>query len=155
MKEKTIFTPKELENRNGTLYEQLVPANGKCETAEGEMLRAVNKVIYRYYNDGDVWWRGYGAEVVGPCVAYLTQANVIDAKSNTIELSSLIEASDGVDGNKYITVWHKILDKVLTYIETNGAKTPNYLDMLAFEPKYEDEDDDWCYEEDDSEDDDF
>lgn len=27
---------------------------GKCETVVGEILRAYNQMLYRYYNDGDV-----------------------------------------------------------------------------------------------------
>ena len=45
------FVGKELEDRNEPLYDKLVPGQGDAETVEGEMLRAINRIIYRYYND--------------------------------------------------------------------------------------------------------
>ena len=41
------------------LYKELVPASGNADTAEGELLRAVSKAMYRYYNDGDSYHRFY------------------------------------------------------------------------------------------------
>jgi hypothetical protein len=38
-----------------TLYGQLVPSSGMCETVEGELLRLASKIYYRHYNDGDVF----------------------------------------------------------------------------------------------------
>ena len=35
------------------LYDKLVPNEGKADTVEGELLRAVGKIIYRHGNDGD------------------------------------------------------------------------------------------------------
>lgn len=34
---------------------ELVPAGGKADTLEGETLRAFDRVVYRYYNDGDAY----------------------------------------------------------------------------------------------------
>ena len=37
------------------LYNQLVPASGAAETLEGEVLRAASKIVYRHFNDGDLF----------------------------------------------------------------------------------------------------
>ena len=34
-------------------YDKYVPAYGNCETLAGEIIRAINRLVYRYYNDGD------------------------------------------------------------------------------------------------------
>ena len=34
------------------LYDELIPASGKCDTREGEMLRASSRLYYRYFNGG-------------------------------------------------------------------------------------------------------
>jgi hypothetical protein len=34
------------------LFERLVPADGKCETVEGEILRAASRIHYDYTNNG-------------------------------------------------------------------------------------------------------
>ena len=43
----------EYQDAYGDLYDQLVPKQGKADTVEGELLRAVGKIIYRHGNDGD------------------------------------------------------------------------------------------------------
>ena len=35
-----------------TLFKQLVPAQGKCETTRGELIRAISKLYYDLYNNG-------------------------------------------------------------------------------------------------------
>jgi len=40
------------------LYDKLVPSEGKSDTVEGELLRAVGKIIYRHGNDGDHFSHG-------------------------------------------------------------------------------------------------
>ena len=54
------------------LFKKLVPSNGPAETVEGEMVRAMNRIIYRCYNDGDVIGRGYGKETVDPSAKWLS-----------------------------------------------------------------------------------
>lgn len=36
------------------LWADLVPDQGHCQTVEGEALRALSHLYYRFYNDGDV-----------------------------------------------------------------------------------------------------
>ena len=36
---------KEIETRGENLFSQLVPVGGQCETLEGEMLRAINRIV--------------------------------------------------------------------------------------------------------------
>ena len=42
-----------LQKEYEALYDQLVPAQGKADTVEGEVLRAASKIYYRHFNDGD------------------------------------------------------------------------------------------------------
>lgn len=44
---------KDIEERYNRLFAKYVPSRGSAETREGKLLRAVSKLIYRYYNDGD------------------------------------------------------------------------------------------------------
>lgn len=60
--------------RNHEMFDRLVPATGKCETIGGEILRAVNRICYRWYNDGDKAGEGYGRDTVNPAVRFLTAA---------------------------------------------------------------------------------
>lgn len=49
----------------------IVPGSGKADTKAGEIIRAMMRVIYRYYNDGDKFFEGYGLETAAPSIAYL------------------------------------------------------------------------------------
>ena len=36
-----------------------------CETVGGEIIRAINRLGYRWWNDGDKFFVGYGVETCG------------------------------------------------------------------------------------------
>jgi hypothetical protein len=124
--------PVELEKRNDVLFEKLVPAEGQCDTLEGETLRAINRIIYRYYNDGDYWFDGYGCETAGPAESFLRQYGVIDLR---VEL----EASNGTEDKEYEKQLAIMLEKIVTHIESCTEFRKNYHDMLDCEPRYEEE----------------
>ena len=44
------------------LYDKYVPSMGKASTLGGEILRAINRIVYRWYNDGDTIDR-YGGNI--------------------------------------------------------------------------------------------
>lgn len=52
-------------------FDELVPASGKAKTVAGEIIRAIMRLLYRNYNDGDLWYSGYGRETCGSEVIYL------------------------------------------------------------------------------------
>ena len=100
-------------NRLEALFEELVPGEGKAETVAGELLRATMRLIYRYYNDGDYFFMGYGLETAAPSASYLVEryddiiynaqeigerfANSFDTKSLDREYEAFLrEVSDKV-----------------------------------------------------------
>ena len=60
-----------------TVFEEFVPASGKSDTVGGEIARAVNRIGYRYNNDGDIFFLGYGIETCGAPASYLMQFDEI------------------------------------------------------------------------------
>ncbi len=54
-------------------FELLVPDEGKAETVAGEMVRAMMRVLYRDYNDGDKFMAGYGLQTCGSSMCYLVE----------------------------------------------------------------------------------
>lgn len=56
-------------------FSYFVPSSGPAETIAGEVLRAASKVGYRWYNDGDYFYGGYGLETAGPAAVYLMSQN--------------------------------------------------------------------------------
>ena len=53
------------------LFDKYVPAMGIAETVGGEILRAMTRILYRFYNDGDMVGVGYGNETVNSSDRYL------------------------------------------------------------------------------------
>ena len=43
-------------------YERFVPWSGHANTLGGEIVRAINRICYRFYNDGDTVARYYGSD---------------------------------------------------------------------------------------------
>jgi hypothetical protein len=44
-------------------YERFVPFSGKANTVGGEIVRAISRICYRFYNDGDTVYRYYGSSL--------------------------------------------------------------------------------------------
>jgi hypothetical protein len=145
------FVPKELEKRNEVLFQELVPVNGAADTVEGEVLRAINKICYRSFNDGDYYFAGYGVTAAGPAHAYL-----LDKAASIPALSGLRKMlpDRGPSGN-YSQALIDALELVVSWIESrNGETTPNSDDMLKWDPvNAEEDDDEWDDEEDEWDDD--
>ena len=53
------------------LFDQYVPKKGPADTVGGELIRAVNKIFYRYYNDGDRVGVDYGNETCNPAARFI------------------------------------------------------------------------------------
>lgn len=113
------------------LFSKLIPPSGPSKYFEGEILRALNKIIYRYYNDGDYCFDGYGIETAGAPAMFLKQyANRIP------NLQPLI--SELISGNKrsYKGILNKMSDVILPYIKEkvdSNSLTQNSDDMLRDE----------------------
>ena len=140
---KLEFVGKDLEDRNQPLYDKLVPGMGKADTVEGEMLRAINRMVYRWYNDGDKYFEGYGAETAGPAHAFLVDANhPLKSAMNKILDEPAGDAS-------YERMLNDALDTILDHIESKqGEYTPNNVgDMFDYESYFEDEEeeDEYAY----------
>ena len=97
------------------------------------MLRAINRIVYRYYNDGDEYNTGYGIETAGPAHSFLVNANH--------PLRSLVSTLFK-SGTNYEQTIKDVLDAILDHIESRQGKyTPNSEDMFDYEPEFEDEED--------------
>lgn len=55
------------------LSDKLMKPSGKSDTVAGELIRSVNRICYRFYNDGDVIGCGYGNETCNAAGRYILQ----------------------------------------------------------------------------------
>lgn len=143
------------EEINNQLYDMLVPDNGKADTKAGEILRAVNRIAYRFWNDGDLAGQGYGNETVNPAVRYLYN-NVTNAskfKSVVIELYKQINYPNLSD-NEYEELLNELVRENVIYILNKEIyNIPNIEDMWDYKDPEKDVDDTYEDEEEYFEDD--
>lgn len=59
------------DDKISVLFNELVPSSGASDTIAGELIRAINRLMYRDYNDGDRFYEGYGLETCASAAAYL------------------------------------------------------------------------------------
>ena len=135
---------KTTEKKLGELFEELVPASGKAPTVAGEIVRAINRISYRNWNDGDHIGVGYGRETCNPAARYL------GAKCGE-EVASLISAIWGIENDKaYDLILGQLEAEVVKYLERNPElkAAENREDMFDYRDADEDVD---TYDEDEDE----
>lgn len=121
------------------LFELLVPGSGKADTQAGELVRAMMKILYRDYNDGDLFYEGYGIETCGEAVAFLCD-----------KIPELEDKFDRIAGrtlkdDAYTKAIKEIADDVCDYIfdELPEIADSNSDDYLKWNGREFIEDHDW------------
>lgn len=127
-------------------FDKYVPINGSADTLGGEIVRAINRIVYRYYNDGDTVDRYCGNEYnhLRACDAFLkTYCPAYHSLSNINELEYEKHLCDR-------------LKNVLDYLVANPNvfDIPNSTDCIAnapYEPWEYDDEEDYDYDDDEDE----
>lgn len=120
---------KTVEDRINVMFNEFVPHFGKADTVAGEIIRAIARISYRNYNDGDRIGVGYGKETCNPAARYLmTNTNREIADAIALFFS-------GVSEDIYDDMLKDLEGKILDYLEQNPAlkTTPNNKDMWDYE----------------------
>ena len=126
-------------------FERMVPAMGKAETINGEIIRAVVRIGYRWYNDGDKFFEGYGCTTAGPALAFLTNCSEIDSQIRAGFSSAEWKAVDSFRDENYEAFLQQLFELAVKHVETIPNK-PTEVDMFDFDSNYEeewDDEDDW------------
>jgi hypothetical protein len=138
---------KSVDDKLQAYFDKLVPTSGNSQFLEGEMIRAINRIIFRNFNDGDYFYQGYGAETVGPAMSFLVNHREIPIEVRRQIIDVEREAIGSLDKG-YEDYIYQIAAIILNYIDSkNGEFTPSTADMWDYDSEYE------AYEEEDEEDD--
>ena len=132
VKNGTVDTEKDSE----ILFDALVPGSGHADTLGGELLRAAERIAYRYYNDGDMAGEGYGRETVNPAVRYMKFAvrpSVSPLYGIVNDFYRFIDYGCNVNDQKYeIMVMDLLKYTVIHIVENKLWDVPNQDDMHDF-----------------------
>ena len=128
---------KTIEEKLNGMFDELVPASGKADTLAGEIVRAICRLGYRNYNDGDHLGIGYGRETCNPAARFL--AKKCDDKVARCVGDAWGIYSDGL----YDKALEKLEIAVCDYLDAHPElrETPNSEDMFDYRDRYEDVDD--------------
>ena len=107
------------------LFNKLVPNSGAAQSVAGEMVRAMMRILYRDYNDGDVFYEGYGFETCAAAASFV--ADKLDLYEDFENI-----AESGLSEDSYTEALEKITSKVISYLQKHEEllATPNEEDML-------------------------
>lgn len=136
--------PKSIQDRYNELFKKLVPVRGDCETYGGEALRAVTRLAFRWYNDGDkvFYWDEGDPSTVNSSWRWL--------KENLNWHQGIIDILDDLEDNSYNdTKYSQFLDQltmaIVAAIDDPGNKEfmekPLNGDSI-FNKKYENKEED-------------
>lgn len=112
-----------------TAFDLLVPESGKCETLAGEMLRAMMRLLYRDYNDGDLFYEGYGLETAAPAASFLMEHGYWDQFEEIMNK----ELRDDYYTQALEVIKDKLVDDIL---DLEFLATINEEDMLRSDTSY-------------------
>ena len=135
-----------LEKKNHALYAELVPDEGAAYKVAGELLRAVNKIGYRFWNDGDQIGIGYGKQTCNAAARYILE------EFGGTEMAKVVESIWGLYNEKlYESGVEMLVEAAVNYIDEHPElrEEENKYDMLDYtepEDDEEDEEDDEVYE---------
>jgi hypothetical protein len=116
------------------LFNILVPNEGKADTVAGELIRATMRLLYRSYNDGDVFYKGYGLETCAPSAMYLYNNGFDELIDSVIEKAADHDFSD----DEYDSMLKDLTKQVIDYIVENPdcIYTENTTDSRDINPEY-------------------
>ena len=148
-----------IDEKLNELFRELVPNVGKADTLAGEIIRAISRIGYRWYNDGDMINKDYGKETCNAAARFL----MYNTNDTIREHIADIADTQCFPSDIYEDRLQELKIEVFNYIEQHPeTREQETVDMFQYsEPEdYDEEDDDWCedcedYEDYEDEDEDY
>lgn len=136
---------------NDELYEKYVPSCGKSDTIAGEIIRAINRICYKFYNDGDTVKRYYSSSYnhSWACDKFLEEH--VPGYESMRELEDEEFELPLSENFNYILNW--LRDPSNAELFAEGSNEEDCLDDAPYqewEDEEEDYEDDYYYEDDDN-----
>ena len=122
------------------LTAQYTPCRGMAPTVGGEMLRAINRIAYRYFNDGDTVARYYGGTY-----NILKGANTFLVNKSESLGFEYHDMKDLSEGDTYIDILFGNIKCLFNFVVANPDvfTMPNDIDTCEVDCPKEDYEDDW------------
>ena len=125
------------------MEERLMPPSGKAETVAGEIIRAADRIWYRWWNDGDKINVGYGKETCNGTARYLEKIRgsefAVEVWNGSLGEDAYTEFTENLVAEMYAFI------KAHPELETTPNSEDSRMDFIdndldREEDEYEDED---------------
>jgi hypothetical protein len=115
------------------LFDALVPSSGMAETVAGELVRAVSRIRYRDWNDGDKFFMGYGLETCGGSAQYLRDMGMTTIDTILYDVHRYADNDDD-----YTSTVNELTSEVISHILNNPEllAEPNKTDSRDYDSSY-------------------
>lgn len=127
--------------------DKLMKSSGKSDTVAGEIVRAVNRICYRFYNDGDIIGCGYGNKTCNAAGRYLFKYGNKAIKDVINELwdGRVKDEFEAMEDNAYELLLSQLVEETVKYLDGKSEElnneTPDMLDFSSdFDSEYDLED---------------
>lgn len=129
-----INSDKDIESKIDDVFDELVPPSGAADTAAGELVRAIVRILFRWYNDGDYLFTGYGLETCGSSAEYLFDNGFNHQVAKILDEAPYLYDND----EKYKEALLNLAKDVLTHIVNNPEllAEPNNDDSRDYSSEY-------------------
>lgn len=98
------------------IYDAVVPSQGMANNKYGEICRAIGRLEYRMYNDGDIFNKGYGVTTCASDAAYLHDCGIPEFKT------MLEDVPYGISDEQYEALIEKMKD-IFVNLDRNTVKS--------------------------------
>lgn len=130
----TINTSNDTLKNIDTLFDKLVPSSGKADTVAGELVRAIVRILYRDFNDGDKFFEGYGLETCGGSAQYLAENGFSDLIENILNDAYRLADDDKAYTAAITDVAKDVVEKIIE--DPVLLETPNDVDSRGYNYDY-------------------
>ena len=107
-----------------TIWSTLVPARGRADTVQGELLRAVEKLRDEAVRNGNVNWNASHAALATFVDETLTSSNAFDSGA-LAEIHSNIKRALVAEYPAGDDLYDQLADRVVEWCRANPAPVPN------------------------------
>ena len=131
-------------NKFGSIEDKYLPERGEGETRATQIMTAVSKLVYKWYNDGDVFDNTY--HIKGWCNNLSSYANWLDKYANVYDILDKIKSCYSCD--EYEDLLKELTDRTHdeAFLEEQN-KLPKIDSIYSCEGRFEfkeaDDDDEW------------
>ena len=152
--------PENIQDQYNQLFSELVPPSGSAKTVGGEILRALSKLVYRYYNDGDRCFVDWTGDMSNVNMCWRLLDNQLSSKNPQIK-KILRNIQNSVEDDDYSCACDNLIIAVVKMFsgeDSDWLREPANFRMEDFynkdedEPSYDDDEDTVVESEDDSSD---